>query len=635
MFLGSSRTRSLSLTLLLLLSIPAVVSAQPARPWSVRHDEGGMEQGGCPTCETSYLPIRSQVRGRQAFAADSAGNTYVTGSTTVDGTEDVLTVKYNTQGVQQWAVLYNGEDVDRGFGVAVDASGNVYVTGQSFVENDYGMQGQMLTIKYNPSGVQQWARRLQLPISSAGFSVAVDASGNVYVAGEHYTTGDYVSMVTVKYSASGVSQWTRYAYYGYDYEESTAYDLALDGSGNVYVTGYLYKPSDAGIRDYMTAKYSPSGSQLWVRAYEGGGVDEAYDVAVDGSGNVSVAGTSGIVRYNSAGTQQWVGAFDGVAHALITAGGDVYAAGVADDDLLAARYDAAGARLWSTPFDLGGTEQAFALRLIGGVLYAAGSSATEGAGSDALMVGFDSATGGATGSDLFDGGYDDQAYAMAQSGTTDFWMAGTSSNGVDGDALIVKYTTRTGPVLQSLTLTPAIFAGACKTSTGRVTLSGPAPAGGAVVALSDTNPAATLPASVTVPAGATTAKFTITGTAVSSPQAGSVTASYGGVSKSATVTVRPIGVLKLVLSPNPVAGPNPVLGTVTLECPAGAGGVPVTLTSSSTAVARPAAPSFTVPAGATTGTFQVLTTDVAVVGYANIRATASGVWKAVKLTVQP
>lgn len=633
MFLGSSRTRFLSLTLVLLLSIPAVASAQPARSWSVRHDEGGMEQGGCPACETSYLPIRSQVRGRQALAADSAGNTYVTGSTTVDGTEDVLTVKYNTQGVQQWAVLYNGGDADRGFGVAVDASGNVYVTGQSFVENDYGMQGQMLTIKYNSSGVQQWATRFQFPITSAGFSVAVDASGNIYVAGEHYTTSDYVSMVTVKYSASGASLWTRYAFYGYDYEESTAYDLALDGSGNAYVTGYLYKPSDPGIRDYMTAKYSPSGSQLWVRAYEGGGVDEAYDVAVDGSGNVSVAGTSGIVRYNSAGTQQWVGAFDGVANALISVGGYVYAAGVADDDLLAARYDAAGARLWSTPFDLGGTEQAFALRLIGDVLYAAGS-ATGTADSDALVVGFDSVTGGATGSDLFDGGYDDRAYSMAHS-TTDFWVAGTSGNGVDGDALIVKYTTQTGPVLQSLTLTPATFAGACKTSTGRVTLSGPAPAGGAVVDLSDTNPAATLPASVTVPAGATTAKFTITGTAVSSVQSGSVTASYGGVSKSGTIKVRPTGVLKLVLSPNPVVGPNQVLGTVTLECPAGTGGLPVTLTSNSNAVAKPAVPSFTIPAGSMTGNFQVLTADVSVVSYANIRATASGVWKAVKLTVQP
>lgn len=632
-YFGSSHARSLFLALLL-LSIPAAASAQPARSWSVRHDEGGLDQAGCPSCETGYLPIRSQVRGRQALAADAAGNTYVTGFTTVDGTEDVLTVKYNAQGVQQWAVLYNGGDADRGFGVAVDGGGNVYVTGQSFAETDYGPQGQMLTIKYNASGVQQWAALLQLPVSSAGFSVAADASGNVYVAGEHYTTGDYVSLTTVKYSAAGARQWTRYAFYGYDYEESTAYDLALDGGGNVHVTGYLYKPTESGIRDYLTVKYSPAGSQLWVRAYEGGGVDEAYDVVVDGSGNVSVAGTSGIVRYDAAGTQQWVGTFDGVAHALLATGGHVYAVGTDGDDLLAARYDAAGARLWSTPFDLGGTEQAFALRLVGNVLYAAGSG-TETADSDALVVGFDSATGGATGSDLFDGGHDDRAYSMADAGSGDFWVAGSSGNGADDDVLLVKYETSSGPVLQSLTVTPAVFAGACKTSTGRVTLSGPAPAGGAVVALSGTNPAAAVPASVTVRAGATSATFKITGTAVASPQAGAVTATHGGVSKSATVTVRPIGVLGLTLSPNPVVGPNRVVGTVTLECPAGPGGVAVSLTSNSSAVARPAAPSFTVPAGAETGTFEVLTTDVSAESYANIRATASGVWKAVKLTVQP
>lgn len=632
MSFGSSCARSLFLVLL--LSIPALASAQPVRSWAVHHDEGGMEQAGCPSCETSYLPIRSEVRGRQALAADSAGNTYITGSTTVGGTEDVLTAKYNAQGVQQWSVLYNGGDADRGFGVAVDGSGNVYVTGETFVETDYGPQGQMLTIKYNASGVQQWAARFQLPVSSAGLSLAADASGNVYVAGEHYTTSDYVSMVTVKYSAAGVPQWTRYAYYGYDYEESTAYDLALDGSGNVYVTGYLYKPTEPGIRDYLTAKYSASGSQLWLRAYEGGGVDEAYDVAVDGSGNVSVAGTSGIVRYDSAGTQQWVGAFDGIAHALITVGGYVYAAGTDGDDLLAARYDSAGARLWSTPFDLGGTEKALALRLIGDALYAAGSAAGT-SDSDALVVGFDSVTGGATGSDLYDGGHDDRAYAMAHSGTGTFWAAGSSGNGVDSDALIVKYTAPSGPVLQSLTLSPASFPGACKTSTGKVTLSGPAPAGGAVVALSDTNPAATVPSSVTVPAGATSATFRIAGTAVASAQAGSVTAAYGGVSKSAAVTVRPIGVLRLVLSPNPVVGPNPVTGTVTLECPAGTGGIPVSLLSSATAVASPAVSSFTVPAGSSTGTFQVLTADVAVASQASIRATANGVWKSVTLTVQP
>ncbi|HWN42772.1 MAG TPA: hypothetical protein VNW71_11155, partial [Thermoanaerobaculia bacterium] len=455
---------------------------------------------------------------------------------------------------------------------------------------------------------------------------AVDGSGNVYVAGEYYSgNSDLHTMITVKLNAAGAIQWSNGAFYGYDYEESSAYDLALDGSGNVHVTGFLYKPQDPGIRDYLTVRYSPSGVQQWIRAYETGGIDEAYDVAVDGSGNVHVAGTSGVVRYNSAGTQQWVGAFNGVAHALINVSGMVFATGVSGSDIVTARYDATGTRLWSTSYNLGGTEEAFALRLVGNNLYVAGRSNT-----DALLVGFNKDSGSSTLADLYDSGADDRAYSIAFTGTSDFWVAGRAGD----DYLTIKYTVASGPALSALTLAPPTFAGGCQTSTGKVTLTGPAPAGGAVVTITDTNPAASMPASVTVPAGATTAKFTITGIAVAAKQSGTVTASYGGVNKSATVTVRPIGVSSLTLSPNPVVGPNSVVGTVTLECPAAPGNVVVALTSSNTAVAS-TVPSLSIPAGSKTGTFTVTAADVSAVSYANIKAMANGISRTVKLTVNP
>jgi hypothetical protein len=565
------------------------------------------------------------------LAADAAGNAYFTGATNGGATTDVLTVKYNSQGVVQWAVPYDGGSTDCGYAVAVDGSGNVYVTGQSWTETDYGEQGYLLVVKYNASGVQQWATRYVAGVLSAGFAAVVDGSGNVYVAGEYYSgNSDLHTMMTFKLNAAGAIQWNTSAFYGYDYEESSAYDLALDGSGNVYVTGFLYKP---GLdTDYLTVKYSPAGATLWTRAYETGGMghyDEAYDVAVDGSGNVSVAGTSGVVRYNSAGTQQWVGAFNGVAHALITVSGVVYATGVSGSDVVAARYDATGARLWSTSYDLGGTEKAYALRLVGNSLYVAGS-----AGSDVLLVVFNKDSGAAALADLYDSGADDRAYSMAFTGTSDFWVAGLTGGNYLYDYLTIKYTVASGPALSALTLAPATFAGGCQTSSGKVTLTGPAPAGGAVVTLSDTNPAASVPASVTVPAGATTAKFTITAVAVSAKQSGAVTASYGGVSKSGTVTVRPIGVASLTLSPNPVVGPNSVVGTVTLECPAGPSSIAVALTSSNAAVAS-TVPNLSIPAGSTTGTFTVTAKDVSVVSSANIKAMANGISRTVTLTVNP
>jgi len=186
-----------------------------------------------------------------------------------------------------------------------------------------------------------------------------------------------------------------------------------------------------------------------------------------------------------------------------------------------------------------------------------------------------------------------------------------------------------------LTLTAATFAGGCKTSTGKVTLTAKAPSGGLVVPLTNTNPVAVVPASVTVPAGSSTASFLVTAPAVTASRSGTVTASYGGTSKSAGLTVRPVGVASLALSPNPVVGPGTVTGTVILECPAAPGDIAVTLSSTSTAVASPAAPSLMIPAGSTQGTFPVSTADVSAQSFATIKAAANGVSKSVKLTVDP
>jgi acetyl esterase/lipase len=120
-------------------------------------------------------------------------------------------------------------------------------------------------------------------------------------------------------------------------------------------------------------------------------------------------------------------------------------------------------------------------------------------------------------------------------------VASTTTTGVSA---FYRGVTRTAPLtvqapeLSALTLTPSSLPGGCKTSTGRVTLTGKAPAGGIVVTLSNHNPAATVPASVTVAAGANNASFTITTATVTANQAGTVTATRGSISKSGTLTVR-------------------------------------------------------------------------------------------------
>jgi hypothetical protein len=122
-------------------------------------------------------------------------------------------------------------------------------------------------------------------------SLILDGSGNVYVTG--YSTGstsgeDYT---TIKYNSSGVQQWLQ-TYNGTGNTHDNAYSIAVDTSGNVYVTGFS-GGSGTG-NDYSTIKYNSSGAQQWEQRYNGPGSagDEAYSIAVDGSGNVYVSGGS-------------------------------------------------------------------------------------------------------------------------------------------------------------------------------------------------------------------------------------------------------------------------------------------------------------------------------------------------------
>ena len=103
-------------------------------------------------------------------------------------------------------------------------------------------------------------------------------------------------------------------------------------------------------------------------------------------------------------------------------------------------------------------------------------------------------------------------------------------------------------------------------STGTVTLSGPAPVGGALVSLSsDNTSAATVPASVTVAAGASSATFAVTTSAVSGSTAVTISALYGGVTRTAPLTVTPLAALSsLQVNPSSVKGGSPSTGTVTL-----------------------------------------------------------------------
>ncbi len=123
--------------------------------------------------------------------------------------------------------------------------------------------------------------------SDAGFGVAVDASGNIYVTGRTYSFGVGLADVLLsKFDSSGSLLWQR-TWGGRDTDVGLG--VALDASGNIYVTGYTTSFGAGGF-DVLLLKFDSTGALLFQRTWGGSSTDYGNGVAVDASGNALVAG---------------------------------------------------------------------------------------------------------------------------------------------------------------------------------------------------------------------------------------------------------------------------------------------------------------------------------------------------------
>ena len=222
-------------------------------------------------------------------------------SANTTGVSDYVTIKYDSAGQQLWLARYYsrpGNYPDEAYAIAVDGSGNAYVTGTSLfytsASYDFG------TIHYNSAGQQQSVARYNGSgkRDDYGTAIAVDRSGNVYVTGSSWGADTDYDYATLKYNSTGQQLWVaRYdgPVSGSDYPKA----IAVDSSGNVYVTGASAQTAYFDS-DYATIKYDSMGQQQWVARYNGPSNldDQAHAIALDNSGNVYVTGQSiGLVTY--------------------------------------------------------------------------------------------------------------------------------------------------------------------------------------------------------------------------------------------------------------------------------------------------------------------------------------------------
>ncbi len=399
-------------------------------------------------------------QGSQAFfqksvvRTDASGNTHIAGATlNQNGNYDLYLAKYNASGVLLWDVVYAGAGGwhDAATDLRVDASGNVYVTGSVFTSSNDS--NDVVTLKYNASGVLQWDEIYNgsSSLNDGGTSLQLDASGNVYVSAFTQDANNGSDFLLLKYNNSGslllnqqfdlnnvhdvpvslmvtstrlaiagatqvgVTDWD-YLYVAYhpvngsyiSHSTSTGgtagfdkvHDLQTDASGNFYLTGTVFNASTG--YDILTVKLDDNLNVIWSANYNSTSTmnDVGNALAVDNAGNVMVTGfsetsTEGTnyvtIQYNSSGTQQWVKTFNGEGNAAdtaraiaIDANDNIYITGSSfngsTEDFYTTKYKSNGTELWGIAFNslYNGSDRAFdiALDSLGGVLVS-GQSQTQ------------------------------------------------------------------------------------------------------------------------------------------------------------------------------------------------------------------------------------------------------------------
>jgi len=215
---------------------------------------------------------------------------------------------------------------------------------------------------------------------------------------------------------------------------------------------------------------------------------------------------------------------------------------------------------------------------------------------------------------------------------------GTAQGALQGAASSTTVTINddeSNATLAGFSLKSTTVAG-CKAVTAVVTLSEPAPASGLAVSIADTLSSVTSPATVTVPGGSTTKSLTLKTVPVAAIQNGYVRATLAGTTLSQPLSVRPMGVGSVSLTPSTVVGGTTSVGKVNLECKAGPGPITIPLSTSNASIAYPAVAGVTIPIGIQAATFEVRTNAVRARSSATISALPStGFGKSRVVTVTP
>jgi hypothetical protein len=330
------KKKNLLMAAIAIFGFATVTMAQNVRAWGTYYTgtgqvwPNGEDRGqACITDAAGNVYMVGTTNSNSDIATVGAHQTICAGGDTIGGFSgtDAFLVKFNSSGVRQWATYYGGSEWDYGTSCAIDASGNIYMIGSTSSTSGIATAGAHETtvndgflVKFNSSGVRQWGTYFE----GNGNACTTDASGNVYIVG-------------LTNSTSGIAT-------------AGAHQTVMSGSGDAF----LVKFNSSGVRQWGTYFGGP---------FNGGSANETgISCATDASGNIYMVGktpsNSGIatvgahqtaggtqffdaflVKFNSTGVIQWGTYYDGLGDTqpnscATDASGNVYMAGQVFQELL-------------------------------------------------------------------------------------------------------------------------------------------------------------------------------------------------------------------------------------------------------------------------------------------------------------
>ncbi len=306
----------------------------------------------------------------------------------------LVSISANSQSFQ-WAGKYGGNGEDVVAAMYTDGSGNTYSTGYFTLNCDFdiseetsiistGIDYEIFVAKTDENGQFAWAKAMGGLSGENGTAITADADGNVYVTGVYQETADFdpgaatfnltssggLDIFVVKLDADGNFVWAR-SFGGEDYEQTTG--IAVDSSGNVYLTGYFYAAADFdpsaaefemtpfGSGDGFAVKLDSSGDFLWAKQFGGTGFDLATTMEMTADGIYISGNFAGNADFNPS---------DSETFNLTTSGDGVYILHLDTDGefVNATKVCEANGNIYGLGLDIDSTGNAYVSGYFGGII---------------------------------------------------------------------------------------------------------------------------------------------------------------------------------------------------------------------------------------------------------------------------